>query len=61
MAGHHYVDEAEASVTNKLISVGLAYAIFVVNETCYCYQAKLSGENIPIVDWVVRLNHNQRN
>ena len=52
---------AKAAVTNKSISVRLACAIFVVSETCYRYQAKLSGENSLIADWLVRLTHNQRN
>jgi putative transposase len=52
---------AKAAVTNKAISVRLACTIFVVSETCYRYQAKLSGENSLIADGLVRLTHNQRN
>ena len=52
---------AKAAVTNKSISVRLACAIFVVSETCYRYQAKLSAENSLIADWLVQLSHNQRN
>jgi len=52
---------AQAAVSNKAISVRLACQIFVVSETCYRYQPKLSGENAVIADLLVRLTHNQRN
>ena len=52
---------AQAAVVNKAISIRLACSIFVVSETCYRYQAKLSSENALIADWLVRLTHNQRN
>lgn len=52
---------AQAAVANRAISIRLACSIFVVSETCYRYQAKLSGENALIADWLVRLTHNQRN
>jgi len=52
---------ARTAVANKAISIRLACSIFVVSETCYRYQAKLSGENGLIADWLVRLTHNQRN
>jgi len=52
---------ARTAVANKAISIRLACSIFVVSETCYRYQAKLSGENGHIADWLVRLTHNQRN
>ncbi len=44
---------AKAAVINKSISIRLACHIFVVSETCYRYQAKLSGENSLIADWLV--------
>ncbi len=52
---------AQVAVLNKAISIRLACQIFVVSETCYRYQAKLSSENCLIADWLVRLTHNQRN
>ena len=52
---------AQASVINRAISIQLACSIFVVSETCYRCQAKLSGENGLIADWFVRLIDNQRN
>jgi len=52
---------ALTAVVNRAISIRLACRIFVVSETCYRYQAKLSGENGLIADWLVRLTHNQRN
>lgn len=42
-------------------SVRHACATFVLSETCYRYQARLSDENALIADWLVRLTHNQRN
>ena len=35
--------------------------LFVVNETCYRYQPKLSRENADIADWLIRLTNKQRN
>lgn len=52
---------AQAAVANRTISIRWACSIFVVSETCYRYQAQLSGENALIADWLVRLTHNQRN
>lgn len=43
------------------VSVRLACAAFLVSETCYRYQPKLSDENAGIADWPIRLTHNQRN
>jgi putative transposase len=44
---------AQASVINRAINIQLACSIFFVSETCYRYQAKLSGENRLIADWFV--------
>jgi len=52
---------AQAAVSSKLVSVRLACRAFVVSETCYRYQPKLSNENAEIADWLIRLTHNQRN
>lgn len=43
------------------MNVRLACHVFVISETCYRYQAKLSDENIMISDWLMRLTSNQRN
>jgi len=48
-------------VTDKGLTIRLACEAFGISETCYRYQAKLSGENALIADWLVRLTHNQRN
>ena len=39
----------------------MACEVFVISETCYRYQPKLSEENADIADWLIRLTHNQRN
>jgi len=52
---------AKASVEIKQVSISLACRIFVVSETCYRYQAKLTDENALIADWLIRLTDNQRN
>jgi len=41
-------------------SIRLVCSAFGISETCYRYQAKLSGENTEIADWLVRLTHNQK-
>ena len=41
-------------------SIRLVCSAFGISETCYRYQAKLSGENMEIADWLVRLTHNQK-
>jgi putative transposase len=35
--------------------------VFVISETCYRYEPKLSEENAKIADWLIRLTHSQRN
>lgn len=52
---------AKLAVAQKAVSIRLACISFVISETCYRYQAKLSDENVKIADWLVRLTHNQRN
>ena len=37
------------------ISVRLACVVYGISETCYRYQAKLSGENALIADWLLKL------
>lgn len=52
---------AKHAVQEKIVSIRLACIAFVISETCYRYQAKLSSENAEIADWLIRLTHNQRN
>ena len=52
---------AKHAVQEKNVSIRLACIAFVISETCYRYQAKLSNENAEIADWLIRLTHNQRN
>ena len=52
---------AKQAVENKGMSIRLACATFVISETCYRYEPKLSDENAEIADWLIRLTHNQRN
>lgn len=52
---------AQRAVTERGLSVRLACAAFVISETCYRYQPRLSDENAEIADWLIRLTHNQRN
>ncbi len=52
---------AKRAVETTGMSIRLACATFVISETCYRYQPKLSDENAEIADWLIRLTHNQRN
>lgn len=52
---------AQKAVAEKAISIRLACWLFGISETCYRYQARLSGENALIADWLLRLTENQRN
>jgi len=52
---------AKKAVEKYLINIRTACNAFVVSETCYRYQAKLSDENAEVADWLIRLTHNQRN
>lgn len=47
---------AQNLVQEKGLSVRLACEIFGISETCYRYQAKLSGENMLVADWLLRLS-----
>jgi putative transposase len=49
------------AVKEKAVSIRLACQSFVISQTCYRYQAKLSSENSEIADWLIRLTANQRN
>jgi putative transposase len=52
---------AQRAVQEKGITIGLACEAFLISQTCYRYQAKLSAENDVIADWLIRLTTNQRN
>lgn len=52
---------AQRAVKQHGVSVRLACQAFIISETCYRYQPKLSEKNAEIADWLIRLTHNQRN
>ena len=52
---------AQRVVTARCISIRLAGQAFGISETCYRYQAKLSGDNALIADWLLRLTTTNRN
>ena len=52
---------AQRVVTDRCISIRLACQAFGISETCYRYQAKLSGDNALIADWLFRLTTTNRN
>lgn len=52
---------AQDAVRSRNISIRFACQLFVVSESCYRYQAKLSEENNAIVDWLIRITDSQRN
>jgi len=47
-------------VKDKGLSIRLACTAFRISETCYRYQAKNSGDNVLIADWLLRLTHANR-
>jgi len=51
---------AQRAVATQAMSIRLACVAFSISETCYRYQPKLLSENAEIVDWLIRLTHNQR-
>jgi putative transposase len=52
---------AKEAVVQRGVSIRMACEVFVISETCYRYEPKLSEENAEIADWLIRLTHNQRN
>ena len=48
---------AQQAVKERGISIRLACETFVISETCYRYQAKSSGDNALIADWLLRLTY----
>jgi putative transposase len=51
---------AQWAAKDKAISIRRACRLFEVSETCYRYQAKLSSDNAPIADWLLRLTYSNR-
>jgi putative transposase len=45
---------AQRAVTEKGVSIRLACRAFGISETCYRYQANLSGDNALVADWLLR-------
>ena len=51
---------AQNLVQESGCSIRLACEIFSISETCYRYQAKLSGENMLVADWLLRLTQTNK-
>ena len=51
---------AQNLVREKGLSVRLACEIFGISETCYRYQARFSGENMLVADWLLRLGQTNK-
>ncbi len=51
---------AKRVVTDRGVSIRLACRAVGISETCYRYQAKLSGDNQIIADWLLRLTTTNR-
>ena len=52
---------AKIAVQKYKLSLRIACQAFAISLKCYRYQAKLSGENGEIADWLIRLTHTYRN
>jgi len=51
---------AQQVVEQRGVSIRLVCKAFKISETCYRYQAKLSGDNALIADWLLRLTTTNR-
>jgi len=51
---------AKKVVTRDGLSIRLACLTFGISETCYRYQATLSGENAQVADWLLRLTQTHK-
>jgi putative transposase len=51
---------AQRAVEKYRVSIRLACQAFGISETCYRYQARTSGENAVIADWLLRLTTTNR-
>ncbi len=52
---------AKKAVQREALNVRQACEAFLISQTCYRYEPRLSAENDYIADWLLRLTHNQRN
>lgn len=52
---------AQCAVVGRGVSIRVACKAFAISETCYRYQAVLSGDNMLIADWLLRLTTANRN
>lgn len=52
---------AKIAVRKGRLSIRAACSAFMISETCYRYQPKLSDENALIADWLLGLTGRQRN
>ena len=51
---------AKKGIAKYGISIRLACVAYGISETCYCYQAKLDGENALVADWLLRLTQTNK-
>ncbi len=51
---------AQRGVAKHGISIRLAGGTYGISETCYRYEAKLSGENAQVADWLLRLTQTNK-
>ena len=49
-------DMAQSLVKKKGLSIRFACQAFGISETCYRHKATLSGENLAVADWLLRLS-----
>ncbi len=52
---------AKVAVRAGRLSIRAACGVFMISETCYRYQPKLSDKNTLIADWLLGLTNRQRN
>lgn len=52
---------AQKIVRHGRLSIRSACSVFMISETCYRYQPRLSNENAEIADWLVTLTSRHRN
>ena len=52
---------AQTAVARGRLNIRSACRVFMISETCYRYQAKLSDENAEVAQWLVVLTQRHRN
>jgi len=52
---------AKVAVCKGVLSIRAACSAFMISETCYRYEPKLSDENVEIADWLIGITSRQRN